>query len=92
MLKNSQQKQGSGGKKRKIMESSRLAKLMIQRRTLALMLVFGVAAFLALFAQAYDLAIKHSASLQKGGYSGPERHHSGHVRLRGHRVPGPPGH
>ena len=65
MLKNSQQKQGSGGKKRKIMESSRLAKLMIQRRTLALMLVFGVAAFLALFAQAYDLAINQHDEMKQ---------------------------
>lgn len=65
MLKNSKQKQGSGGKKRKIMESSRLAKLMIQRRTLALMLVFGVAAFLALFAQAYDLAINQHDEMKQ---------------------------
>ena len=65
MLKNSQQKQGSGGKKRKIMQSSRLAKLMIQRRTLALMLVFGVAAFLALFAQAYDLAINQHDEMKQ---------------------------
>ena len=42
--------------KRKI-NSARLAKLVIQRRTLALLLVFGVASFLALFAKAYDLTI-----------------------------------
>ena len=38
-------------------DSARLAKLIIQRRTLALLLVFGVASFLALFAKAYDLTI-----------------------------------
>ena len=37
--------------------SARLAKLIIQRRTLALLLVFGVLSFLALFAKAYDLTI-----------------------------------
>jgi len=42
--------------KRKI-DSARLAKLVIQRRTLALLLVFGIASFLALFAKAYDLTI-----------------------------------
>ena len=38
-------------------DSARLAKLIIQRRTLALLLVFGVLSFLALFAKAYDLTI-----------------------------------
>ena len=44
--------------------SARLAKLIIQRRTLALLLVFGVASFLALFAQAYELTINQHNQLQ----------------------------
>ena len=42
--------------------SARLAKLVIQRRTLALLLVFGVASFLALFAKAYELTITQRPS------------------------------
>lgn len=57
MANNSQQKPAAGGKKKRKISSPRLAKLMIQRRTLALLLVFGVATFLALFAKAYDLTI-----------------------------------
>jgi len=49
--------------------SARLAMLVIQRRTLALMLVFGVAAFLALFAKAYDLTITRHDELQDGASS-----------------------
>ncbi len=49
--------------------SARLAKLIIQRRTLALLLVFGVAAFLALFAKAYDLTITQHTQLQDGASS-----------------------
>ena len=49
--------------------SARLAKLVIQRRTLALLLVFGVAAFLALFAKAYDLTITQHNQLQDGASS-----------------------
>ena len=49
--------------------SARLAKLIIQRRTLALLLVFGVAAFLALFAKAYDLTITQHNQLQDGASS-----------------------
>ena len=43
--------------KKRPQDSARLAKLTIQRRTLALLLVFGVVTFLALFAKAYDLTI-----------------------------------
>ena len=49
--------------------SARLAKLVIQRRTLALLLVFGVGTFLALFAKAYDLAIVQHNQLQDGASS-----------------------
>lgn len=49
--------------------SARLAMLMIQRRTLALLLVFGVAAFLALFAKAYDLTIRQHDALQNSASS-----------------------
>ena len=42
---------GGQEKARRKPNSARLAKLVIQRRTLALLLVFGVAAFLALFAR-----------------------------------------
>ena len=49
--------------------SARLAKLVIQRRTLALLLVFGVASFLALFAKAYDLTITQHNELQDGASS-----------------------
>lgn len=45
-------------------ENARLARLTIQRRTLVLMLVFGVIAFLALFAQAYELTIVEHEDLQ----------------------------
>ena len=46
-------------------DAARRAKLTIQRRTLALLLVFGVASFAALFAKAYDLTINQSDDLQK---------------------------
>ena len=45
-------------------DSARRAKLVIQRRTLALLLVFGVATFLALFAKAYDLTINQNEELE----------------------------
>ncbi len=48
----------------KTSNSARLAKLVIQRRTLALLLLFGVASFLALFARAYDLTIRQHDQLQ----------------------------
>ena len=48
----------------KINNSARLAKLVIQRRTLVLLLLFGVASFLALFARAYDLTIRQHDQLQ----------------------------
>ena len=51
-------------KKKKAANSARLAKLVIQRRTLALLLVFGVLSFLALFAKAYDLTINQNKELQ----------------------------
>ena len=46
-------------------DMARRAKLVIQRRTLCLLLVFGVASFLALFAKAYDLTINQHAELQE---------------------------
>ena len=46
-------------------DAARRAKLTIQRRTLALLLVFGVVSFAALFAKAYDLTINQSDDLQK---------------------------
>ena len=55
--------------KKKIANSARLAKLIIQRRTLVLLLVFGVATFLALFARAYDLTIRQHDQLQDGASS-----------------------
>lgn len=55
--------------KKKNANSARLAKLIIQRRTLALLLVFGIAAFLALFAKAYDLTIVQHNQLQDGASS-----------------------
>ena len=51
-------------KKKRAANSARLAKLVIQRRTLALLLVFGVLSFLALFAKAYDLTINQNKELQ----------------------------
>ena len=46
-------------------DSARRAKLIIQRRTLILLLVFGVFSFLALFAKAYDLTINQHKDLQE---------------------------
>ena len=60
---------GGQEKARRKPNSARLAKLVIQRRTLALLLVFGVAAFLALFAKAYDLTITQHNQLQDGASS-----------------------
>ena len=45
-------------------DTLRRAKAVIQRRTIYLMLGFGVAAFLALFAKAYDLTINQHDELQ----------------------------
>lgn len=49
--------------------SARLAKLVIQRRTLALLLVFGVGTFLALFSKVYSLTITQHNELQDGASS-----------------------
>lgn len=46
--------------------SARLARLVIQRRTLALLLVFGIAVFLVLFGQMYKLMIVQHNELQDG--------------------------
>ncbi|MBD5149087.1 MAG: PASTA domain-containing protein [Oscillibacter sp.] len=56
-------------KKSKQPNSSRLATRVIQRRTLALLLVFGVGTFLALFGKAYDLTIVQHNQLQDGASS-----------------------
>ena len=58
-----------GAPKKKIPKkpnSARLARLVIQRRTLALLLVFGVAVFLVLFGQLYRLMIVQHNELQDG--------------------------
>ena len=59
-----QPRQGKKNPKKKP-DMARRAKLVIQRRTLCLLLVFGVASFLALFAKAYDLTINQHAELQE---------------------------
>lgn len=46
--------------------SARLARLVIQRRTLALLIVFGILAFLVLFGQMYQLMIVQHNELQDG--------------------------
>lgn len=51
-------------KAKRTVDSARRAKLVIQRRTLALLLVFGAATFLALFAKAYDLTINQNEELE----------------------------
>ena len=56
-------------KKAKQPNSARLATRVIQRRTLALLLVFGVGTFLALFGKAYDLTITQHNQLQDGASS-----------------------
>ena len=56
-------------KKSKQPNSARLATRVIQRRTLALLLVFGVGTFLALFGKAYDLTIVQHNQLQDGASS-----------------------
>ena len=45
-------------------DAARRAKLTIQRRTLCLMLLFGVAAFVALFIKAYDLTINRHEEME----------------------------
>lgn len=60
---------GSQKKTRHKPNSARLAKLVIQRRTLALLLIFGIGTFLALFAKAYDLTITQHNQLQDGASS-----------------------
>ena len=54
-------------------DSARLAKLIIQRRTLALLLVFGVLSFLALFAKAYDLTINQHDDMKSRASSQQDR-------------------
>ena len=46
-------------------DAARKAKLTIQRRTLYLLMVFGVFSFLALFAKAYDLTINRHEEMQE---------------------------
>ena len=46
-------------------DAARKAKLTIQRRTLYLLMVFGVFSFLALFAKAYDLTINQHEEMQE---------------------------
>ena len=46
-------------------DAARKAKLTIQRRTLYLLMVFGVVSFLALFAKAYDLTINRHEEMQE---------------------------
>ena len=55
----------SNAKKKKRKQTTvRLARLVIQRRALALLLVFGVFSFLALFGKAFDLTIRQHKELQ----------------------------
>ena len=46
-------------------DAARKAKLTIQRRTMYLLMVFGVFSFLALFAKAYDLTINQHEEMQE---------------------------
>ena len=45
-------------------DAARRAKLTIQRRTMYLLMAFGVCSFLALFAKAYDLTINRHEEMQ----------------------------
>lgn len=56
---------GSEKPKRPGKDYARRAKLTIQRRTLVLMLLFGVGTFAALFARLYDLTITQHEDLQR---------------------------
>ena len=57
-------KAAKASKEKRKQDTHRRAKAVIQRRTIYLMLGFGVAAFLALFAKAYDLTINQHDELQ----------------------------
>ena len=57
-------KAAKASKEKRKQDALRRAKAVIQRRTIYLMLGFGVAAFLALFAKAYDLTINQHDELQ----------------------------
>ena len=57
-------KAAKASKEKRKQDTLRRAKAVIQRRTIYLMLGFGVAAFLALFAKAYDLTINQHDELQ----------------------------
>ena len=57
-------KAAKASKEKRKQDTLRRAKPVIQRRTIYLMLGFGVAAFLALFAKAYDLTINQHDELQ----------------------------
>ncbi len=46
-------------------DAARRAKLTIQRRTLYLLMIFGVGSFLALFAKAYELTIKRNDEMKE---------------------------
>lgn len=52
-------------KVKKQADLARQAKLTIQRRTLCLLLVFGVASFLALFVKVYDLTINQNEEMKE---------------------------
>ena len=54
----------SKSKAKRPQDASRRARLIIQRRTLCLLLAFGILPFMALFARAYDLTINQNADLQ----------------------------
>ena len=56
-------KEARAKKQKQIQDSARRARLVIQRRTLCLLLAFGILPFLALFAQAYELTINQHADL-----------------------------
>ena len=49
-------------------DAARRAKLTIQRRTMCLMLLFGVVTFIALFAKAYDLTINRHEEMEERAF------------------------
>ena len=66
-MANSSGRAGKAQTERKIKspaDSARKAKQVIQRRTIYLMLFFGIVTFLAVFAKAYDLTVNQGDALK----------------------------
>ena len=57
-----------GNKPKRQPDAARRAKLTIQRRTMCLMLLFGVVTFIALFAKAYDLTINRHEEMEERAF------------------------